>query len=89
METTTIASFEQTVEEVKDIWIMGNPMCTIQYVILTLNTKFHNLEGAIVWNKTSEIEMKIIAFEDRLEWSEEEVQGVRNKIQCKIYVVQF
>ena len=83
METTTNESFERTVEVVKYKWIMGDPSCTIQYVISSLNTKFRNLEGAGVWNKTSENETKIIALTTALNDQKKKFKELETKINAK------
>ncbi len=82
-ETTTNESFEWTVEVIKDEWIMGDPTCTIQYVILTLNTKFRNLNRAGIWNKTSEKETKIIALMTALNDQKKKFKELETEVNAK------
>ena len=66
LETTTNESFEITVEVVKDKFIFGDAICTVAYVIKTCNTKYRNLEGSNVWNKSSNKNNKVIALTTEL-----------------------
>ena len=62
LETSTNESFERTVELIKDKWILGDATCMLAYVIKTCNTKYRNLEGSNVWNKSSNKDTKITAL---------------------------
>ena len=62
LETMTNEIFKRTVEVVKDKWILGDATCTVAYVIKTCNTKYRNLEGSNIWNKSSNKDTKSIAL---------------------------
>ena len=66
LERTKNEIFERTVEVVKDKLILGYATCTVAYVIITCNTKYLNLEGSNVWNKSSNKDTKIIALNTAL-----------------------
>ena len=66
LETTTNESSERTVGVVKEKWIMGDATCTVAYVIKICNTKYRNLEGSKVWNKSRNKGTKIIALTNAL-----------------------
>ena len=62
LETTTNDSLDRTVEVVKDKWILRDATCMVASVIKTCNTKYRNLEGSDVWNKSSNKDNNIIAL---------------------------
>ena len=66
LETMTNEIFKRTVEVVKDKWILGDATCTVAYVIKTCNTKYRNLEGSNVGNKSSNKNNKVIAMTTEL-----------------------
>ena len=51
---------------VKEKWILGDATCTVAYVIKICNTKYQNLEGSNVWNKSRNKDTKIIALTTEL-----------------------
>ena len=66
LETAPNESFDRTVEVVKDKWILGDSTCTVAYVIKICNTRYRNLEGSKVWNKSRNKGTKIIALTNAL-----------------------
>ena len=62
LETKTNVSFERTLETVKYIYILGDPTCTVAYVIITCNAKYQNLEGYNVWYKSGKKDTRIISL---------------------------
>ena len=51
--TTTNKDFERSVNNIKDLWVLGNATCTITYIITSVNTTYKNLVGDKSWGKTS------------------------------------
>ena len=64
--TTTNEDFERSMKNLKDLWVCGNGVCTVTYIITSVNTTYKNLVGDKSWNKTSDKDAKIIALTNSL-----------------------
>ena len=63
---------------VKEKWILGDATCTVAYVIKICNTKYQNLDGSNVWNKSINKDAKIIAFNIALNYKRMNFEEFQN-----------
>ena len=73
--TTTNEDFERSVRNLKDMWVHGDWICAVTYIITLFNKTYKNLVGEKSWGETSDKDAKIIAMTTSLnkqknKWSE-------------------